>query len=63
MQYVLRYRWQRARMMLANSEASVAEVALSVGVTDPFYFSRAFKRLEGMSPRQYRIAQRQPDSP
>lgn len=58
LQYVHRYRWQRAKEMLVGSDASVAEIAAAVGVPDPFYFSRAFKRTEGISPQQYRAARK-----
>jgi AraC-like DNA-binding protein len=56
LQYLNRYRAQRAKELLGNGTASVAEVAAAVGFADPYYFSRVFKRCEGVSPRQYRNA-------
>jgi AraC-like DNA-binding protein len=44
----------RARQLLDVSDASVSEIAREVGYDDPFYFSRHFRRLHGMSPTDYR---------
>ena len=56
--FLRRYRLQRAKELLHDERLSVAEVAAAVGIPDPYYFSRAFRRMEGMSPRQYRQARR-----
>ncbi len=45
-----------ARRLLLYSNMSVAQVAYSVGFTDPAYFSRFFSRRTGTSPRRYRNA-------
>ena len=45
-----------ARRLLLYSNMSVAQVAYSVGFTDPAYFSRFFARRVGASPRRYRSA-------
>ena len=34
-------------------DCSIQEISNSVGFEDPFYFSRAFKEIKGVSPRQY----------
>lgn len=44
-----------ARRLLLYSDMGVAEVAYSVGFTDPAYFSRFFSRRVGTSPRRYRL--------
>jgi AraC family transcriptional regulator, transcriptional activator for feuABC-ybbA operon len=51
-QYIIDYRIQRARELLSCKEYSVAEVSSCVGYTDPYYFSRIFKKKMGMSPSQ-----------
>ena len=51
--YLLEYRIARACELLETTDCSVQEVSNSVGFEDPFYFSRAFKELKGLSPRQY----------
>jgi AraC family transcriptional regulator, transcriptional activator of pobA len=43
-----------ARQMLESSGLQIDRVAALLGFDDPAYFSRFFKRLTGMSPRQYR---------
>ena len=44
----------RARHLLDTTTLLVAEVGRQVGMDDPFYFSRQFGRVHGMSPSQYR---------
>ena len=40
--------------LLDKSELSIHEIAARVGVEDPFYFNRLFRRFYGMAPREYR---------
>ena len=51
--FLLEYRIERACALLADTGCSIQEVSNSVGFEDPFYFSRAFKDVKGVSPRQY----------
>ncbi|WP_221583545.1 AraC family transcriptional regulator [Microbacterium sp. G2-8] len=44
----------RARVLLDTTDLPVAEVGRLVGRPDPFYFSRQFRRMHGVSPRAYR---------
>ena len=53
-EYRIRMRIVAARSMLRNSAMSVQEIAFRVGFTDPYYFSRCFCRITGMSPRAFR---------
>ncbi|WP_020574354.1 helix-turn-helix transcriptional regulator [Actinopolymorpha alba] len=53
-QYLQRYRMRRARDLLETTDLVVADIGRRVGFSDPAYFSRAFRRLEGMTPSQYR---------
>lgn len=39
---------------LISSKQSINEIAAQVGYDDPLYFSRVFKKLVGVSPREYR---------
>ena len=50
-------RSERATHLLRTTSLPVQEVAKEVGITDPFQFSRFFKRHTGHSPRAYRIRQ------
>lgn len=54
--YLSELRMKRAAELLLGSSYSVAVVAASVGYSDQFIFSRAFKRRFGVSPRRYRPA-------
>ncbi|WP_204060958.1 AraC family transcriptional regulator [Microbispora corallina] len=47
-------RMAQARNLLDTTDATVAGIAREVGYTDPFYFSRHFKRLHEASPTEYR---------
>jgi AraC-like DNA-binding protein len=44
-----------AAEQLRNSKLLVKEVAASVGFTDPFHFSHAFKNVFGASPEIFRL--------
>ncbi|RPK31109.1 helix-turn-helix transcriptional regulator [Paenibacillus xylanexedens] len=54
-EYVLKYRINMAQQMLLASDASVQQIAETVGIADPFYFSRVFKKQCGISPTEYRL--------
>lgn len=51
-------RMVQARRLLMASELSVEEVGRSVGMPDPSYFARQFRRAHGLSPRAWRRAER-----
>lgn len=52
-QYLKRYRINVACTLLRNATLSVREIAASVGIEDPLYFSRVFKEVKGISPSEY----------
>ena len=52
--YVMRYKIDRAKEMLINTNYSVKEISLLAGYVDTNNFIRTFKRLEGVTPGQYR---------
>lgn len=43
-----------AKRLLLHSEVSVKEAGFAIGMKDPAYFTRWFKRMEGVSPVDYR---------
>ena len=59
MAVVRRERMQHARQLLHWSDLPVAEVARRCGFPDPYYFSRAFSREEGVAPSRYRRERRE----
>lgn len=44
----------QAKDLLANTNLKVREIAYKVGFNDEFYFSRVFKKIEGISPGYFR---------
>lgn len=53
-EFVHRLRTAEAGHILLNTDLSVKEVGERLGYRDMFYFSRVFKRITGVSPREYR---------
>ncbi len=52
--FLLRRRMQQGARLLDTTPLRVDEIAMRVGYTDAYYFSRLFKRFVGHSPRAYR---------
>jgi AraC family transcriptional regulator len=57
-QYVIMRRVERAKQLLQDSELSLAEVAAHAGFSDQSMFCHHFKRLLGVTPRQFRMSAR-----
>mgnify|MGYP001161773188 CR=1 FL=1 len=53
-QYITKLRITHAKEFLRFSELNVTEVACEVGISDSAYFSRIFKKEEGISPSEFR---------
>ncbi|AST90560.1 MULTISPECIES: AraC family transcriptional regulator [Sutcliffiella] len=53
-QYVTYYRLNLAKRMLVQSDEKVATIAKEVGIDDVTYFSKLFKKEEGLTPLEYR---------
>ena len=53
-QYVILRRVERAKVLLQEGDLSLAEVAADTGFTDQSKLSHTFKRVVGVSPRQFR---------
>lgn len=55
--YLLKLRIDKSRQLLRERpELSIEQIAASVGLTDPLYFSRQFRRFHHESPSEYRRA-------
>lgn len=57
-EYVRRLRIERAARQLADTDLSLAEIALAEGFSDQSHFSNLFRRHTGSSPFQFRRAVR-----
>ncbi|MEM1296713.1 MAG: AraC family transcriptional regulator [Verrucomicrobiota bacterium] len=58
LQYLTRLRMQHAADLLLRHSTNVQETAEAIGFSDPFHFSRVFKRVYGVSPRAFLESQR-----
>jgi AraC family transcriptional activator of pobA len=56
-EWIIERRMAEARSLLAGTDLPVGEVARRVGMSDPGYFSRQFRRTHGTSPRRWRGGQ------
>lgn len=54
--YLNEYRVEKAKELLTVSRASVREISEQCGYSDSNYFTRVFKRITGMTPSEYRVA-------
>ncbi|MGI5989168.1 MAG: AraC family transcriptional regulator [Lachnospiraceae bacterium] len=54
--YFTRLKMEKACYLLRTSTMNVSELARELGYSDPYYFSRVFKRTVGVPPGKYRRA-------
>ena len=52
--YLLRRRISESKILLAETDHNLTRISALVGFSSPSYFSQSFRRLEGMSPMEYR---------
>mgnify|MGYP000884138615 CR=1 FL=1 len=52
--YINKTRTEQAKVLLLNSNSSIAEIASKVGFSDPNYFSSVFKKISGTPPTDYK---------
>jgi AraC family transcriptional regulator, transcriptional activator of pobA len=53
-EWIIERRMAEARSLLSDTELPVSDIARRIGMSDPGYFSRLFRRTHGTSPRQWR---------
>ena len=53
-EYLTAVRMEKAKLLLTTSNLRTQEIADRIGFTDPHYFSVAFKRTVGKTPKEYR---------
>lgn len=54
LEYIARRRISEAKSLLVNTDMEIGEIGRKVGYADRNYFSIVFRRIEGISPREYR---------
>ncbi|MBQ9964640.1 MAG: helix-turn-helix transcriptional regulator [Clostridia bacterium] len=54
--YLLHYRVEKAAAQLVSTSLSVTDIAMDCGFNDQSYFIRMFKRLKGVTPKQYQLS-------
>jgi two-component system response regulator YesN len=52
--YLTAMRVNRAKEMLENSDMKLSAIAMEIGYNEPNYFSHVFKKVEGITPKEYR---------
>lgn len=52
--YLVSRKITEAKRLLRFSDKTVEEIGILLGIGEPAYFSRVFKKIEGVSPREYR---------
>lgn len=52
--YLTQVRIDKAKVLLAENELNISEIASATGFSDVSYFSKVFKKIEGISPSIYR---------
>lgn len=57
--YIIALRINEAKELLKNSALRVKDIAEEVGYSDPLYFSKAFKKIVGKSPKEYSNSHRE----
>jgi AraC family transcriptional regulator len=54
-QYLIKFRVERAKALLAEGEMPLIEVGLRSGFSHQSHFTRLFRRLTGTTPQSYRL--------
>ncbi|MHA7963196.1 helix-turn-helix domain-containing protein [Paenibacillus sp. CAU 1782] len=52
--YLQRFRVEQAKLMLVNTDCSIAEIASETGFESNTYFTRCFRKIVQKTPREYR---------
>ena len=59
-EFLIRMRLSKATEMMRTSRASIGDIACSCGYPNQLHFSRAFKKRYGVSPREWRMENKNP---
>ncbi|MGY5240451.1 AraC family transcriptional regulator [Clostridium tertium] len=53
--FLMEFRITKASELLYNTDLPIGNIAFSCGYSDPLAFSKAFKKVKGVSPKEYRL--------
>jgi AraC family transcriptional regulator of arabinose operon len=53
--YFMQLKIERACQLLQSTNLKINQIAMKLSLEDPYYFSRIFKKIKGVSPKVYRI--------
>lgn len=53
-QYLIKTRIDKAKHLLVNTNIPISDIAIDIGYSDVFYFSKLFKNRENISPSKFR---------
>lgn len=57
--YFIQMKMQKATQQLDFTDRSIKDIALSMGFEDPYYFSKRFRKVIGVSPQKYRLLKKE----
>jgi len=52
--YIVKFRMKKAKSLLKNSQLKIYQIANMIGYQDDKYFRKVFKKVEGITPNEYR---------
>jgi len=52
--YLTSLRIEKAKELLSQTDMKLSAIAMEIGYNEPNYFSHVFKKLEGVTPKEYR---------
>ena len=56
--FLIEFRITKAAELLYNTDLPIGNIAYSCGYTDPLAFSKAFRKVKGVSPKEYRLSKK-----
>lgn len=59
MEYLVKVRIEEAKRLLENTSCNTTQISFDIGYSDQSYFCKIFKKIEGISPLEYRKRMKQ----
>lgn len=53
--YLMKLRLEEAKMLIILNELSISEISYEVGINDPNYFSKCFRKEYGITPKEFLV--------